>query len=146
MWEIAIPTRIVGPVANFFLTIQKLYQARMYNLNGQIHMPEYNGYQKWGDLQALLGKMVKMGELPVISEPIMAPTEPPTVNGSHKVMFFCLASGTGMAQTSQGPAFIHWKELPRHDRFICLDEGQLIGGSIIAAGTGLQLADIEILS
>lgn len=146
MWEVAIPTRIVGPVANFFLTIQKLYQARMYNLNGQIYIPEheYNGYQKWNGLQAFLGKMVKVETLPKIDKPIMAPPVSPITNGTHEVMFFCLASGTGMAQTNQGPAYIHWKKLPRQDRFACVVEGQSISGDIVTVDKGLQLVNIQI--
>ncbi|MBI2669841.1 MAG: hypothetical protein HYX20_01700 [Candidatus Yanofskybacteria bacterium] len=147
MWEIAVPTRIVGPVANFFLTIQKLYQAGMYNLNGQIYMPEheYDGYQKWNSLRALLGNMVKIETLPKINKPFTAQPMPPSANGTHKVMFFCLASGTGMAQTSQGPAFIHWKELPRQDRFACATEGQLIHGDIINSNKGFRLTNIKTL-
>lgn len=145
MWEIAVPTRITGPVANFFLTIQKLYQARMYNLNGQIYIPEheYDGYQKWTGLQTLLGELVNMKTLPEISGPITSPTRPPAASSTHKVMFFCLASGTGMAQTNRGPAFIHWKELPRQDRFACVVESQSISGDIVTADRGLQLANIK---
>ena len=146
MWEIAVPTRIVGPTANFFLTIQRLYKATMYNLNGRIYMPEheYAGHKEWTDLQKLLAEMVSMETLPKIDKPLVTPAVSPVVNGTHKVMFFCLASGLGLAQTSQGPAFIHWKELPCDDRFACISENQLIGGNIATTEKGLQLKNIRL--
>ncbi|MDO8424255.1 MAG: hypothetical protein Q7S54_01435 [bacterium] len=147
MWEIAVPTRIIGPSANFFLTIQRLYQATMYNLHGQIYMPahEYDGYQKWTDLQTLLGEMVKVETLSKLDEPLPTPPVAPITNGTHKVMFFCLASGLGLAQTNQGSAFIHWKELPGNNRFTCVKENQLITGDVVTADRGLQLKSIRVL-
>lgn len=144
MWEIAIPTRIVGLTANFFLTVQRLYKATVYNLNGQIYMPEheYSGYKEWADLQALLREMVNVEKLPAISEPVKAPAVASITESNHKVMFFCLASGTGMAQTSQGQAFIHWRELLSNDRLVCVKENQLIGGDVVSTDKGLQLKNI----
>lgn len=145
MWEMAIPTRITGPTANYFLTVQRLYLAHMYNLNGQIYIPEheYSGYQKWTGLQSLLSEMVRPESLAKLDQPLVRDTRSLPLNGSHRVMFFCLASGTGMAETSQGPAFIHWQELPQNRRFSCVNEGQLVGGEIVATDKGLQLKNIH---
>lgn len=147
MWEIAVPTRIISATASFFLTIQRLYRATMYNLDGKIYMPEheYAGYQEWAGLQQLLGRMVQAETLPSIRRPIEAPPIYPVANGSHRVTFFCLASGLGLAQTRQGPAFIHWKELPRNDRFACISKGQLVSGDVVATDKGLQLKNIKTL-
>ncbi len=148
MWEIAIPTRIQGPTASFFLTIQRLYKATMYNLNGQIYMPEheYDGFKKWEGLQTLITKMVSIETLLKIDRPLTAPSVPPAINGAHRVLYFCLASGSGMAQTTQGPANIYWKDLPQNEKFACVRENQLLGGEVVATERGLQLKNIVLVS
>lgn len=136
MWEAAIVTRILEGQANFFLTIQKLYQARMYNYEGRVYLPEtqYPGYQHWPNLQKYLNTVTDLDALEKIDLDQMLeildredrPKEIPVEENRGVVEYFCLASGLGLARTAIEPAFIHWTKILSDDRLAFLKNGQKI--------------------
>lgn len=136
MWEAAIVTRILKGQANFFLTVQKLYQARMYNFEGQVYLPEtqYPGYQHWPNLQKYLNTVVDLQTLEKIDFDRMLEIldredqskEIPTEENRGVVEYFCLASGLGLARTATESAFIHWTKIMSDDRMAFLKDGQRI--------------------
>ncbi|MDP3730964.1 MAG: hypothetical protein Q8R34_00485 [bacterium] len=136
MWEVAIPTRILNGQAHFFLTVQKLYEGRMYNYEGKVYIPEtqYLGYQDWPHLQEYLNKIVPLDQLEEIDFDQMLeilaredrPEEVLAEDNIGAVKYFCLASGLGLAAVNANEAMIHWSEIISPERLACLEKGQLI--------------------
>jgi len=143
MWELAIPTRIYGDEAKFFLTVQKLYQGRLYNLGGYPYIPssDYPGYLRWERLQEFLPRIIELDRLPYLEQPFETAEElqgllnsKVTANGKITgleedeaiVEYFCLASGLGLAHTAHGVGRIHWTEIESDELFVHLSKGQRI--------------------
>lgn len=145
MWETAIVTRILDGQAHFFLTIQKLYEADMYNFDGRVYLPEtqYPGYQHWSNLQTYLNSVINVETLEKVDLDQMLEildqesqsNELPVEEKVGVVKYFCLASGLGLAQTSNESAFIHWSKIISNDRLACLAEGQKIQFENMVVGT-----------
>ncbi len=130
MWELAIVTRVgADDEAGFFLTVQKLYQGKMYNRAGRIYIPdwEYPGFQRWPSLQRFLAQMVNARQLPPADQILTVPSDKTEKIEKHEavVEFFCLASGLGLARIVKGhKAVIHWRDIITDDRFAGLAAGQ----------------------
>ncbi|OGN12185.1 MAG: hypothetical protein A3C71_00705 [Candidatus Yanofskybacteria bacterium RIFCSPHIGHO2_02_FULL_43_15c] len=147
MWEVAIPTRILNGQAHFFLTVQKLYEGRMYNYEGKVYIPEtqYAGYQNWPNLQEYLGKAVPLNQLEEIDSDqmleILVSSEdqleeiPAVEDNAGVVKYFCLASGLGLAAVNVNNAMIHWSQILSPERLACLEKGQPIRFDRIVLGT-----------
>lgn len=143
MFELAVPTRIYDEEARYFLTVQKLYQGRLYNLGGYPYIPssDYPGYLRWERLQEFLPHVIDIEKLPILDRPLETAEELQVllsgqqlnngkVNGLSDneavVEYFCLASGLGLAHTAYGPGRIHWTEIESNDPFVHLSQGQRI--------------------
>jgi len=134
MWEVAIVTRATeNDKANLFLTVQMLYQATMYNLNGEIFMPidQYEGYIRWQGEKGLKEFLEKSGIVDMdclLKVCEQFPRSPNGQTGSPDDMlqivdWFCLASGQGFSENGH---FIHWKEIRGQERFACVKNGEIV--------------------
>ncbi len=145
MWEAAIPTRILDGKASFFLTIQKLYEGRMYNFEGKVYIPEtqYPGYQNWPNLQEYLNSTFDVETLEKIDLDRMLEIldqgdqaeEVPVEENKGVVEYFCLASGLGLAATNTNQAMIHWSQIVSPERLAYLEKGQPIRFDRVILGT-----------
>ena len=149
MWEVAIPTRIINNEAFFFLTIQRLYQGNIFNLDRHVYIPDWQfpGYKKWKDFQSLIFNIVKDQKLKKIKIEIpKSNKEQKELSKNHgEVIFFCLASGLGVIRTNEGPALFHWSDINSCARFVYLLKGDLVEyGEIVR--TGVYFIAKEILA
>lgn len=134
MWEVAIVTRILGRDSLYFLTIQKIYEADMYNDDGNIWMPpeQYPGYEKWESLQNLLVRMVELDSLLDQSEykPSKNKKDKDSVNPDRgRMLFFNLSGSYGLAEVNIedfDTAIVYWSQINTNDRFTHLEEGQMV--------------------
>ena len=149
MWEVAIPTRIINNEAFFFLTIQRLYQGNIFNLDRHVYIPDWQfpGYKKWKDFQSLIFNIVKDQKLKKIKIEIPKPNkeQKELLENHGEVIFFCLASGLGVIRTNEGPALFHWSDICSCARFVYLLKGDLVEyGEIVR--TGVYFIAKEILA
>lgn len=113
IWEIAIVTLIRKGQADFFLTIQLTYSARLFNSNGRLAAlkSEYRNFNKWADLHKLIAETVEVAKL----EPLPAKEAEACTNHllpfQGKVIFFNLANMWGFAETTEGQALLHWRQV-----------------------------------
>mgnify|MGYP001590342427 FL=1 len=90
-------------------------------------MPGYEGFSRWEDLQFYVGLNVAKDKLPVLS--------PSTSGGGlmlslkeHEgiVVWYNLAQGVGMIQTTKTNARVNWRDIQTKERFRYLKAGQKV--------------------
>lgn len=134
MWEIGVVTRIIGSVAKHFLTVQKEYEGKMYNLGGTVLIPDFPGFDQWGDLQNILEEWPDptLAHLTEIESLVQTATTgisaAPLEENRARVIFFNLAGGKGKAATTAGQEAltVHWSKIETSERFAHLEKGQII--------------------
>lgn len=140
MWEIAVVTRIKYYRSLYFLTIQKVYEADMYNDSGKIWVSPYQfpGFVFWASLRRLLEERVDVFALPgKIPEKTGEHQEEGEINeypneiyggGSiGRVIFFNLANGKGKIYSDDFETLtVHWSKIKTKERFAHLLGGQLV--------------------
>ncbi len=131
LYEIAIfaqPKPGTESEINFFLTTQLCYSSTMFrNEKNEVVMPGYEGFSRWEDLQFYVGLNVAKDKLPVLS--------PSTSGGGlmlslkeHEgiVVWYNLAQGVGMIQTTKTNARVNWRDIQTKERFRYLKAGQKV--------------------
>lgn len=141
MWQIGIITNVVGGYSNYYLSLQLVYSAEMYN-NGAnnvllpIFIPEeqFPGYSNWESLKAFLDSFVDVSKLKPMSDYKPREPKPPELKSNQcEVIWFnqCRRYGLGKFQsTMRGrvgnqTAIIHASEIKGQD-FPALNPGQLV--------------------
>jgi cold shock CspA family protein len=148
MHEVAIVTRIQEKQAHYFLTIQEVYRADLFQDRNKVWISsdQYRGYTKWESLQKLLPKMVEVSSLPNKSEYEHTEKKQKKLKKNEaRVIFFNLAEGWGLAITSDRQvANVHWSQIFSKDRFKHLAGNQVVSfNKIEETERGRQLKGID---
>ncbi|PJE50361.1 MAG: hypothetical protein COV29_04255 [Candidatus Yanofskybacteria bacterium CG10_big_fil_rev_8_21_14_0_10_36_16] len=147
MWEIAIVTQIQG-LSKYYLSLQKVYCADLYENNGEIFVPEeqFLNYNNWQSLNELVKKCVNVEKL--TSAKNYSPpndTAPELEPNKCQIQWFNQSRryGLGNINGHRGPVMIHSSEILDQE-FPALDPGTIVSfDKIKRTPQGLQLQGVK---
>lgn len=130
MWEICIVTDVKGGYSRYYLSLQKTYQAGMYNNDGKLIIPEkeFPGYKDWHGLQDFLADTVNLKVLRPWSD-YQWPKEVDERGlkaNEARIIFFNQSRRYGLGKVAKrfNPAMIHASEI-FDGEFPALNSGQI---------------------
>jgi len=120
--------------AHHFLVVQQMYQAQLYqNAEGKVVTDdEFPGFNRWADLQAIVGRMVNKNALATLeaNKKAKKATDKKLAENQARVIFFDILKGFGMAKvtTERGneARYFHWLQTDSNDRLPYFEKDQLV--------------------
>ncbi len=146
MWQISIVTDVKGGYSFYYLSVQLVYQAQMYNDKGALCVfpDEFQGYTSWPALSLFLKSKVDVSLLPP------AETHKPKVNlqvelqaNQCQIIFFNQSKryGLGKVASQNSAVMIHASAIEQE--FPALANGQIVTfKSLLKTPQGYQLVGV----